>query len=161
MSSFLNISADKISEVTMKKYFSYIPLLLALVIVSHYVLREYHQLQTKARMKEGLTLLNSFRVALEATKTEAEEYPGEETSLDEVIGFHPAGKIHYHIAHSDDSLSRTLRDYVPKSFEPFIKKDRYRILASVKMDEKQIHLCKVESWNKKMECLLVHLGHPQ
>lgn len=76
--------------------FSLIELMVVVAIIAilaSFAIPQYQSFQSKARQKEGLSLLNSFYVATKATEAEQGATPGNF----EAIGFNPAGQVHYRI----------------------------------------------------------------
>lgn len=78
------------------KGFSLIELMVVVAIIAilaSFAIPQYQTFQSKARQKEGLTMLNSFYVAAKATEAEQGATPGNF----EAIGFNPAGQLHYRV----------------------------------------------------------------
>lgn len=77
--------------------FSLIELMVVVAIIAilaSFAIPQYQSFQSKARQKEGLTLLNSFYVAAKATEAEQGIFPGNLVGT----GFNPAGQLHYRVS---------------------------------------------------------------
>ena len=72
-------------------------------ILASFAIPQYQAFQSKARQKEGLTLLNSFYVAAKATEAEQGATPGNF----EAMGFNPAGQVHYRITSTSSGARPT------------------------------------------------------
>lgn len=86
----------KLQNIMGNKGFSLIELMVVVAIIAilaSFAIPQYQSFQSKARQKEGLTLLNSFYVAAKATEAEQGAIPGNF----EAMGFNPAGQVHYRI----------------------------------------------------------------
>ncbi|MCB9073534.1 MAG: prepilin-type N-terminal cleavage/methylation domain-containing protein [Bdellovibrionaceae bacterium] len=76
--------------------FSLIELMVVVAIIAilaTFAIPQYQSFQSKARQKEGMTLLNSYYVAAMATQAEMGVLPGNFVGT----GFNPAGQVHYRI----------------------------------------------------------------
>ena len=78
------------------KGFSLIELMVVVAIIAilaSFAIPQYQNFQSKARQKEGLTLLNSYFVAARATEAESGLHHGNFVA----IGFNPTGQLHYRV----------------------------------------------------------------
>ncbi len=85
------------------KGFSLIELMVVVAIIAilaSFAIPQYQSFQSKARQKEGLTLLNSFYVAAKATEAEQGAFPGNFVGS----GFNPAGQLHYRVVVADGTF---------------------------------------------------------
>jgi hypothetical protein len=119
----------------MKHTFKIFAVICTLVIV--YLCFFYSDFQERAREKEGLTLLNSFFVAIKATTAEygsleafSEKNPV--TTREELlaaIGFALRGQMHYQIYVFPQEIPEPLSSRLPTDFQPFYSPPKYRAIA--------------------------------
>ena len=89
---------------TNSRGFSLIELMVVVAIIAilaSFALPQYRSFQSKARQKEGLTLLNSFYVAAKATEAEQGIFAGNLVGT----GFNPAGRLHYRVSAAAGGLT--------------------------------------------------------